>query len=52
MIMICTICGMPLPYDEYAESRQKQHNQMHPNSKTNKNFINKYGKEQQWIIKE
>lgn len=47
----CSICNQELPMDEHGEQRKANHaKNMHPESKTDKNFINKYGKKQEWIV--
>lgn len=47
----CSICNQELPMDELVEIRKSNHaKNMHPESKTDKNFINKYGKKQEWIV--
>jgi len=47
----CTICNQELPMDELVEVRKGNHaKNMHPESKTDRNFINKYGQKQEWIV--
>ena len=53
MYVQCSLCNAEFPNDEIVEIRKQRHEEFsHPESKTNRNVIPKYGRTIQWKIVE